>query len=248
MAKLLQVNVARKDYHDAPPVQALGGVQFDVQPREFVSILGPSGCGKSTLLRLISGLDTNFEGQISIGERVVQGPARDCGIVFQEPTLLPWFTVRRNVEFAIGSAQDATTRSERARSLLLFLGLERFSDAFPTQLSGGMAQRVALARALFNLPDVLLLDEPLASLDELTRMHLQGELQRVLEKERTTVLLVTHNIEEAIFLSDRILIMSERPGRIVDSYAVSLAKPRDRGSVEFAELEAQILKRMVRIV
>lgn len=241
MSKRLVINITGKEYKDEPRVQALGKIDFEVKPQEFVSILGPSGCGKSTLLRLIAGLDSDFEGQIVLGDRIVREPDRDCGIIFQEPRLLPWFTVWQNIEFAIYEADKNTQRIEE---LLKLLGLEGFKDSYPFQLSGGMAQRVALARALVNLPDLLLLDEPLGALDELTRMRLQNELVKVLAQKKTTALMVTHDVEEAVYLSDKVLIMSKRPGEIVKTYDISFSRPRDRMSNQFQELSTRILKEM----
>lgn len=242
ISKQLKVKISEKIYHDAKPLKALGGFEITVKPQEFVCILGPSGCGKTTLLRLVAGLDTDFEGEIKLGDRMVKEPARDCGLVFQEPRLLPWMTVRENIRFGI--YENKSNRGEQIKVLLELLDLEHFADSYPNQLSGGMAQRVALARALVNIPDLLLLDEPFGALDELTKRRLQEELQEVLRQERTTVLMVTHDIEEAVYLSDRILIMSKRPGEILDSFAISMPKPRERTENDFLKLNAQILKYM----
>lgn len=244
MSKRLLIDISRKEYQDAPRVQALGKIEFEVKPQEFVSILGPSGCGKSTLLRLIAGLDSDFEGQIVLGDRTVREPDRDCGIIFQEPRLLPWLTVWQNIEFGIYETNKDKSYQQRIDELLELLGLEGFKDSYPYQLSGGMAQRVALARALVNLPDLLLLDEPLGALDELTRMRLQNELVKVLSQKNTTSLMVTHDVEEAVYLSDRVLIMSKRPGEIVKSYPIDFSRPRDRMSSQFQELSTRILKEM----
>lgn len=244
MSKKLTVDIASKKYVDEPRVQALGKVQFEIAPQQFVSILGPSGCGKSTLLRLIAGLDNDFNGQIKLGERVIQEPARDCGIVFQEPRLLPWLSVWNNIEFGIYDVGADSQHQERISALLELLDVADFKDSYPAQLSGGMAQRVALARALVNLPDLLLLDEPLGALDELTRMRLQDELAKVLNREKTTALMVTHNVEEAVYLSDIVLIISRRPGEIIKSYPIDFPRPRDRTTDQFQALSTQILREM----
>ena len=242
MSKPLTIELREKTFHDRQPLQALAEIKFGVKAGEFVCILGPSGCGKSTLLRLISGLDGDFGGKIVLGERVVKGPERDCGIAFQEPRLLPWLSVRENIAFGLYSENSEPVN--QINELLNLLDLKQFADAYPNQLSGGMAQRVSLARALVNLPDLLLLDEPFGALDELTKRRLQEEAQKVLSKEKTTVLMVTHDIEEAIYLSDRILLMSKRPGKILESYSVNLPKPRERTAQNFIALQAKILQEM----
>src|SRR3989344_4146785 len=236
MSKPLTIELRDKTFHDRQPLQALGKIKFDIAAGEIVSILGPSGCGKRTLLSLISGLDVVFEGKIVLGERIVKMPERDCGIAFQEPRLLPWLSVRENIAFGLYSENGKST--SQIDELLNLLDLKQFASAYPNQLSGGMSQRVSLARALVNLPDLLLLDEPFGSLDELTKRRLQEALQRVLKQENTTTLMVTHDIEEAIFLSDRILIMSQRPGTILESINIELPNPSDRTSEAFIELQA----------
>jgi len=242
MSKPLTIELQGKTFHNQQPLQALGKINFDIKSGEFVSILGPSGCGKSTLLRLISGLDTDFEGKIILGERIVKQPERDCGIAFQEPRLLPWLSVKENIAF--GLFLENSKSSNQIDELLNLLDLKQFANTYPNQLSGGMAQRVSLARALVNLPDLLLLDEPFGSLDELTKRRLQEELQKILSKEKTTVLMVTHDIEEAVYLSDRILLMSKRPGQILESYTVDLPKPRERTDQNFIAIQTKILKEM----
>lgn len=242
MSKPLTIELRDKTFHDRQPLRALGKIQFDIKAGEFVCILGPSGCGKSTLLRLISGLDTDFDGKIVLGERIIKWPERDCGIAFQEPRLLPWLSVKENIVFGLYSKNDKS--SVQIDELLKLLDLKQFADTYPNQLSGGMAQRVSLARALVNLPDLLLLDEPFGALDELTKRRLQEEAQKVLSKEKTTVLMVTHDIEEAVFMSDRILLMSKRPGEILESYAVDMPKPRERTAQNFIALQAKILQEM----
>ncbi len=242
MSKPLTIELRDKTFHDRQPLQALGQIKFDIKAGEFVSILGPSGCGKSTLLRLISGLDADFDGKIVLGERIVKMPERDCGIAFQEPRLLPWLSVRENIAFGLYSENGKST--SQIDELLNLFDLKQFANTYPNQLSGGMAQRVSLARALVNLPDLLLLDEPFGSLDELTKRRLQEESQKVLSKEKTTVLMVTHDIEEAVYLSDRILLMSKRPGQILESYVVDLPKPRERTDQNFVAIQTKILKEM----
>ena len=206
-----------------------------------MSIIGPSGCGKSTLLRAIMGLDTDFEGEIKIGDQAVRGPGVDRGIVFQEPRLLPWASVRENIAFAVPKGSAPSTAGQVKRLIDLF-GLRDFANAWPNQLSGGMMQRVALARALVNLPEVLLMDEPFGALDAHTKTLMQEELLAIFGDQRTTTAMVTHDVEEAVYLSDAILIMSGRPGRLVNVVDVPLARPRDRAHPAFVALRFDILR------
>jgi len=244
MSKKLSVSIEHKVYPGTPAIQALGKIAFEVLPEEFVCIVGPSGCGKSTLLRMIVGIETAFEGRLVLGDRVIREPEKDCGIVFQEPRLLPWMTVKQNIGFGIYAQGNHRQYEDQISALLRLLDLRDFIDSYPNQLSGGMAQKVALARALINLPDLLLLDEPFASLDAITKMKLQDELTKVLKAEKTTVLMVTHDIEEAVYLSDRIMIMSQRPGEIVKTISVNMPKPRERTSQAFAAIHSEILQYM----
>lgn len=241
MSKKLTVHVRQKDYLQPQRIPVLRDIAFEIEPKHFTCILGPSGCGKTTLLRLAAGLDTNYEGSISLGDDAVRGPRDDSAIVFQEPRLLPWYSVRKNIEFAIRDAH-AENRKKDMKALLKLLDLEDFTDTYPHQLSGGMAQRAALARALINLPDLLLLDEPFASLDALTKMKLQSELAHVLQQRKTTTLMVTHDIEEAVFLSDTVLVMSKRPAKIVKAFEINLPHPRQRTSADFEDLHSKVLR------
>jgi len=221
---------------------ALDNVSLSVAAGELVSIVGPSGCGKSTLLRLIAGLIGPTAGELSIGAEPIVEPSAERGLVFQDPNLFPWLTVRRNIE--AGLVARGVLREKRAEvdEFMRLVGLEVFANAFPHHLSGGMAQRVALARALINHPRVLLLDEPLGALDAFTRMRMQDEVLRLWQARRTTMLLVTHDIDEAIYMSDRIVIMSQRPGKIERVIAVGLDRPRDRSSSDFLTLRSDILE------
>lgn len=241
MSKHLKVNLEKKYYKNSS-IKILENCNFEVKPGEFVTILGASGCGKSTLLKLIVGIDNNFSGEIILGSREVVRPETDCSIIFQEARLFPWMTVKENVQFAIHKKN--TYSDKEALELLEFLNLGDFLDDYPLVLSGGMSQKVAIARALINLPDLLLLDEPFAALDYITRMQLQGKLIEVLKKRLTTVLMVTHDIEEAIFLSDRILIMSKKPGKILKTFHIDLPKPRKRTSEGLLLLYKDILSYM----
>ena len=223
---------------------ALDKVSLFVSAGELVTVVGPSGCGKSTLLRLIAGLILPTEGEVLVGDEAITAPSAERGLVFQDPNLFPWLTVRRNIE--AGLVARGVLKQERGQvdEFMRLVGLEGFADAFPHHLSGGMAQRVALARAMINHPKVLLLDEPLGALDAFTRMRMQDEVLRLWRAHRTTMLLVTHDIDEAIYMSDRIVIMTPRPGRIEQIIPVKMDRPRDRSSSEFLRLRSDILETM----
>lgn len=235
-------------------VEALRDISVTVSDSEFVSIIGPSGCGKSTLLRLVSGLIPPTAGTVSIDGVPVKGPAGNIGFVFQAPTLLKWRTVFKNVMFpyevlasqkrAIMSRQEY---EERAQLLLEMVGIEDFRDAYPKQLSGGMQQRVSICRALLHDPTLLLMDEPFGALDEFTRERMNEELMRIWRETQKTVLFVTHHIPEAVFLSDRILVLSARPGTLLGEIVVDLPRPRTaemRDSVAFLE-QVVITRRLI---
>jgi len=220
----------------------LENISLSIQPGEFISIVGASGSGKSTLLRLLIGLENDYEGQILLDNHQIQGPSLERGIVFQEHRLFPWLTAEQNV--ALGLLNSPETDSEKARNVqehLALVGLQGFEHAYPHQLSGGMSQRVAIARALVNRPEVLLLDEPFGALDALTRSNMQQELQRIWKAEGITAILVTHDVEEAVFLGDRVVIMEPRPGRIREIVDVRLPHPRDRANPAFATIKQDIL-------
>ncbi|UOQ58014.1 ABC transporter ATP-binding protein [Leucobacter allii] len=220
-------------------VTALEGVDLAVAENEFVSIVGASGCGKSTLLSLIAGLEPPTAGTLEVDGRAITGPGRDRGVVFQHATLMPWLSVQRNVEFALRGEAGLTRaeRAERAREFLSLVGLAGFEEAFPAQLSGGMQQRVALARSLSYGPDILLMDEPFGALDALTRRTMQELLLEVWERHRLTVLLVTHDIGEAVVTSDRVVVMSPRPGRVQRIVDVPIPRPRTLASERTAEFQ-----------
>lgn len=221
---------------------ALDGVSVSVAAGELVSLVGPSGCGKSTLLRLIAGLDVPDSGELLIGSEPITAPHAERGLVFQDPNLFPWLTVRRNIQAGLVARGVLHEKRNEVDEFMRLVGLEAFADAYPHHLSGGMAQRVALARALINHPKVLLLDEPLGALDAFTRMRMQDEVLRLWQARRTTMLLVTHDIDEAIYMSDRIVIMTQRPGRIERTIPIALDRPRDRSSADFLRLRGEILE------
>jgi len=221
---------------------ALDNVSLSVAPGELVSLVGPSGCGKSTLLRLIAGLDKPDAGRLQVGSETINAPSAERGLVFQDPNLFPWLTVRRNIEAGLVARGVLHEKRGEADEFMRLVGLETFARAYPHHLSGGMAQRVALARALINHPKVLLLDEPLGALDAFTRMRMQDEVLRLWEARGTTILLVTHDIDEAIYMSDRIVIMTPRPGRIEHTFAIDLERPRQRDSAAFLRFRSEILQ------
>jgi sulfonate transport system ATP-binding protein len=222
-------------------VAALEGLDVDVRPGEFLSIIGGSGCGKSTFLRILAGLERQDAGSVTVDGAPIAGPSLERGIMFQDSRLLPWLTVERNVAFALSRLSREEAR-ERVAEALDRVGLSGFEKAWPHQLSGGMAQRAAIARVLVNRPRVLLLDEPFGALDALTKIQMQQELLRIWEAERSTVVLVTHDIDEAVFLGDRVAIMSSRPGTVRRVVDVGLRRPRDRSNGAFAAFRRQIYR------
>ena len=221
---------------------ALDGVSVSIAAGELVSLVGPSGCGKSTLLRLIAGLDSPDSGELWVGPERITGPSAERGLVFQDPNLFPWLTVQRNIQAGLVARGVLHEKRDEVDEFMRLVGLETFARAYPHHLSGGMAQRVALARALINHPKVLLLDEPLGALDAFTRMRMQDEVLRLWEARGTTMLLVTHDIDEAIYMSDRIVIMTPRPGRIERIIDIQLDRPRQRNSPEFLRFRSEILE------
>jgi sulfonate transport system ATP-binding protein len=239
---------------------ALSDVNLEIAPRVIVSVVGASGSGKSTLLRIISGLEVPTTGKLFWQGQPIDGPRRDIGFIFQEPRLMPWLNVTANVRLGLGPIQ----RSKGRRRLSLFhqtvsakseslarelvsaairkVGLERFAHAFPRELSGGMAQRVAIARALVARPSLILLDEPFSALDAVNRLKLQNHLLKIWERDRPTLLVVTHDVEEALVFGDRVIVLSGDPGRIRDDFLIELPRPRNRIGPEFQHWKETILK------
>jgi sulfonate transport system ATP-binding protein len=235
-------NVGKRFDVAGQTVAALRDVNLSVAPGEFVSIVGASGCGKSTLLRLIVGLERDYDGEILLKGNRLAGPTLDRAIVFQEHRLFPWLRVEDNVALGLlKSTLPADEKRRLVREHLDLVGLGSFAKAYPAQLSGGMSQRVAIARALVSRPDILLLDEPFGALDALTRAYLQAELRRIIRSEGITAILVTHDVEEAIFLGDRIVVMQPRPGRITKILPVDPSSQHDRASAAFAHLREAVL-------
>jgi sulfonate transport system ATP-binding protein len=220
---------------------AIEDTNLSVEEGEFVTIVGASGCGKTTLLRLIAGLDRDYTGEIALRGQRIAGTSLERGIVFQEPRLLPWLTLWDNVAIALDNAPlSAAAKKEAVAAQIALVGLTGFEQAYPAALSGGMAQRAAIARALVGHPSILLLDEPLGALDAITRMRLQEELSRIWRHEGVSMILVTHDVEEAVFLSQKIVVMDSHPGRVTASIAVDLPLPRDRSSAEFGALKRKV--------
>jgi NitT/TauT family transport system ATP-binding protein len=226
------------------PIQALGAVDLGIEDSEFISIVGPSGCGKSTLLMIMRGLTTASTGSVRIGDRKVTGPYTDLGIVFQQDTLLDWRNVLQNVMLQADiRGLPRPAMEKRTRALLAMVGLEGFEAMYPHELSGGMRQRVSICRALLHDPVLLLMDEPFGALDALTRDQLNIDLLRIWQETRKTVVFVTHSVSEAVFLSDRVIIMSARPGRVEDIVRIDLPRPRPlsiRRTPAFAEYSDRI--------
>ncbi|MNS73662.1 ABC transporter ATP-binding protein [Cupriavidus sp.] len=233
------------DFGDAGQrLPVLDGVNLSVAPGEFVALLGPSGCGKSTLLRLVAGLDAPTSGQILQDGTPITEPDPSRIVVFQDPTLFPWRRVRDNVALGLQARGIARQEAHRVDEALRRVGLEAFDRAFPHQLSGGMAQRVALARALVNDPRLLVLDEPLGKLDSLTRLTMQSDLVELWQRARFSALLVTHDVEEALFLAQRVIVFSQRPARITAEIVVDLPYPRHRGDPRLTALRHEALRHL----
>ncbi len=255
-AKIRIQQVGKTFVSDKREIEALQSVSLDVRPNEFITFVGASGCGKSTLLRIIAGLETLSRGEILLDGNAIDGPGVDRAMVFQHYSLYPWLTVMKNIKFCrqlkvisdtVRGDADVETASGRADALLSLMGLTNFADAFPSQLSGGMQQRVAIARALMPKPATLLMDEPFGALDAQTREVMHDLIRHVHKLEKTTILFVTHDVEEAIYLGGRVVLMAPRPGRIDSIYDVPLPSQRDQDmklSPEFTALKREILGRI----
>ncbi len=226
------------------PLPVLAEVSFEVEAGEFVVVLGPSGCGKSTLLRLVAGLDRPQQGQITAGGVRVERPDPSRVVVFQDPSLFPWRTVAGNVALGLEARRVPGDRHARVAQMLDLVGLTDFADAHPHHLSGGMAQRTSLARALVNDPEVLILDEPLGQLDSLTRLAMQRELLALWQARRFTALLVTHDVEEALVLATRVIVLSDRPASIVADLRIDLPHPRRRDDAQLLALRVDVLQKL----
>jgi NitT/TauT family transport system ATP-binding protein/sulfonate transport system ATP-binding protein len=244
-AATLEIKGLNKQYQvRGESLSVLENISLAIKPGEFVSIVGSSGCGKSTLLKLIIGLEDNYQGELLLDGNRIVGTSLERGIVFQEHRLFPWLTVEQNISIGLLN-NTKLSKEEKRKSIqehIELVGLKDFSSAYPYQLSGGMSQRVAIARALVNRPEVLLLDEPFGALDAFTRAFLQQELQRIWEKEGITMIQVTHDVEEAVYLGDRVVVMQPNPGRIKRIIDVPMPRERNRSSAEFIAIKEEVLR------
>ena len=221
---------------------AVEHVDLELRSGEFVSLVGASGCGKSTILRLIAGLILPTTGRLTVNGEEITKPSPERGMVFQKPTLFPWLTMEKNISFSLRMQGKYQGNEERVQRMMRMIGLEEFKDDYPSQLSGGMAQRVALARSLINQPNILLLDEPLGALDAFTRMNMQDEILSMWRARKQLAVMVTHDVDEAIYMSSRVIVMEAAPGRVKADIPIELEYPRNRSSSAFVEYRNQILE------
>ena len=242
-AKIAVRNVSKTFHTGRGGVQALEGIDFQVGEGEFVALVGPSGCGKSTLLNMLAGFDRPDTGEALVDGRPVLAPSRKGVLITQRGSVFPWMNVQRNLGFGVNGMPEAE-QENLTRHYIELVGLQGFEQAFPHELSGGMLQRVEVARALMAKPDVLYMDEPFAALDALTRLRMREELMRILQRERHTCILVTHDVEEALHLADRILVMSTRPGRIQRTVEVEVPHPRRLASIRLVALREMVLSEL----
>jgi ABC-type nitrate/sulfonate/bicarbonate transport system ATPase subunit len=240
----IQIRDVRKTFvqTEGPDVVALNNISLDFNSGEFISLIGPSGCGKSTLLRLIAGLISPDQGRLALDDSDITGPGYERGLVFQDPTLFPWKNIYENIAFGLRARKMYREEKHTIPEFFKLVGLEGFEKSYPHQLSGGMAQRAALARALVNNPKVLLLDEPLGALDAFTRMNMQDEILKIWERRGMTTIMVTHDVDEAIYMATRIVVMSARPAKIEKIISVEIGRPRRRDDPDFLALRAKILQ------
>ena len=223
---------------------ALDNVSVTMESGEFISLVGPSGCGKSTILRLVAGLIVPTLGKVAVNGKEIDGPSPNRGMVFQKPTLFPWLTVEDNIAFSLKVRGKLEGNQDKVQRMIDIIGLEKFRMDYPGQLSGGMAQRVALVRSLINQPEILLLDEPLGALDAFTRMHMQDEILSIWSESKQLALMVTHDVDEAIYMGTRVLVMDANPGRIIADIKIDESYPRDRSSASFVEYRNDILNKL----
>ena len=223
---------------------ALTSVTTTMESGEFISLVGPSGCGKSTMLRLVAGLIQPTTGKLTVNGEEITEPAPDRGMMFQKATLFPWLTVRDNIAFSLKMQGKLKGNEDKVENMIKVIGLENFREDYPGQLSGGMAQRVALVRSLINEPPILLLDEPLGALDAFTRMNMQDEILKIWQEKKQLAIMVTHDVDEAIYMGTRVLVMDAHPGRVIADIPIDLPFPRDRGSREFVDYRIDILNKL----
>jgi len=240
--KIEDIDKIYDDPDEAGEVKALSGVNLDIEEGEFVCIVGPSGCGKSTLLEIVAGLLKESSGTVYIGDKKVTGPSREIGVVFQNAALFPWRSVKKNILFGLENSK--VTKEEKEKRLDYYLdlmGLKGFENKYPAQLSGGMRQRAGIARTLIAEPKVILMDEPFSAVDHLTRCTLQEELIGIRQKEKKTFFFVTHDINEAVYLADRVIVLTPRPGRILSEYRINVGFPRSRTDAALSRYAADII-------
>jgi len=223
---------------------ALNEVNLSMKSGEFISLVGPSGCGKSTTLRLVAGLIPPTTGYLTVNGAQITGPSPERGMMFQKPTLFPWLTVEKNISFSLKLQGKLKGNEEKVERMLRIIGLESFRNDYPGQLSGGMAQRVSLVRSLINEPDILLLDEPLGALDAFTRMNMQDEILKVWQEKKQLAIMVTHDVDEAIYMGTRVIVMDAHPGRVVSDIKIEEPYPRERSSQTFVACRNEILNRL----
>ncbi|GFN33495.1 ABC transporter ATP-binding protein [Paenibacillus xylaniclasticus] len=245
-ATLLEISGLNKRFESGKGVvQALHDVNLDIAEGEFITVIGPSGCGKSTLLRIIAGLDTNYSGTVRLAGNEIKGPGIDKGFIFQEHRLFPWLTVEKNIASDLSLGDKEVRR--KVDELIELVKLKGFEKSYPRELSGGMAQRVAIARALLRQPKVLLLDEPFGALDAFTRAHMQEALLEIWRTNKTTMIFVTHDIDEAVYLANRVVILKPRPGEISAVVPVKLPYPRKKTTSAFQELRLRVLSQFEQV-
>ncbi|WP_291568247.1 MULTISPECIES: ABC transporter ATP-binding protein [unclassified Clostridium] len=244
-SRALKLNKVSKSFirTDAEVItNALENISLEINPGDFVSIVGPSGCGKSTILRLIAGLIVPTTGAITLNDEEIKGTDPKRGMVFQKPTLFPWLTVEQNVSFSLRMQKQLKGNEDKVNKMINLVGLDEFRNSYPHQLSGGMAQRVALIRTMINEPEVFLLDEPLGALDAFTRMNMQDELLNMWKEKKRMMIMVTHDVDEAIYMGTRVIVMEPRPGQIREDISIDLEYPRNRNSKKFLEYRTKILE------
>lgn len=242
--KLEQVSKSFAKVETDEVTHALNEINLSMSSGEFISLVGPSGCGKSTILRLAAGLIFPTTGSVTVNGKAVEGPSPERGMVFQKPTLFPWLTVEKNIAFSLKRQGKLKGNEDRVERMIRMIGLQDFRDDYPSQLSGGMAQRVALVRSLINEPDILLLDEPLGALDAFTRMNMQDEILKIWHEKEQLAVMVTHDVDEAIYMGTRVIVMDANPGRVIDDISITEEYPRDRSSEKFVAYRNEILNRL----
>lgn len=247
MGDIIEINNLSKIFKNNKDedIVALKNINLSIKRGEFVSIIGSSGCGKSTLLRIIAGLETEYDGSITMNDKPILSPSRDRGVIFQDHRLLPWLTVSENIEFSL--KDDQLDKKDLIKEHIELVGLKGFENEYPNKLSGGMAQRASIARALANKPELLLLDEPFGALDAMTKINMQEELLKIWEKEKITMIIVTHDIDEAVYLGNRVVVMTSRPGRIKRIENTDLGNYRLRTSSNFTKIKEKIYEEFFKV-